>query len=145
MANRLATRHLDHPCRPEPGLLSLLTTAWNTPPQYLRILADSVLQQRGVTEFEWIVLDNGSTKPATRKLLNEIAASDPRVQLLRVEDNLGIVGGMRLALEQATGRYVLPVDSDDYLYPDCLQVVIALVITPEGFPLAYEVMGMGTS
>ena len=24
--------------------------------------------------------------------------------------------------------------------PDCVQVVIALVVTPEGFPLAYEVL-----
>ena len=29
--------------------------------------------------------------------------------------------------------------------PDCLQVVLALVITPEGFPLAYEVMDGNTS
>src|SRR5512137_73146 len=29
--------------------------------------------------------------------------------------------------------------------PDCVQVVIALVITPEGFPLAYEVMTGNTS
>ena len=29
--------------------------------------------------------------------------------------------------------------------PDCLQVIIALVITPEGFPLAYEVMDGNTS
>lgn len=29
--------------------------------------------------------------------------------------------------------------------PDCVQVVIALVITPEGFPLAYEVMDGNTS
>lgn len=29
--------------------------------------------------------------------------------------------------------------------PDCLQVVIALVVTPEGFPLAYEVMDGNTS
>jgi Transposase DDE domain len=29
--------------------------------------------------------------------------------------------------------------------PDCLQVVIALVITPDGFPLAYEVMKGNTS
>lgn len=127
MANRLTTRHLDYPCRPESGLLSLLTTAWNTSPHYLQALADSVLQQRSVTDFEWIVIDNGSTKPATRRRLEEIAAGDPRVRLFRVEKNLGIVGGMRLALEQATGRYVLPVDSDDWLYPDCLQVVTSVV------------------
>jgi len=29
--------------------------------------------------------------------------------------------------------------------PDCLQVVLALVITPEGFPMAYEVMDGNTS
>lgn len=29
--------------------------------------------------------------------------------------------------------------------PDCVQVVIALVVTPEGFPLAYEVMGGNTA
>src|SRR5947207_1505566 len=29
--------------------------------------------------------------------------------------------------------------------PDCVQVVIALVVTPEGFPLAYEVMAGNTA
>ena len=29
--------------------------------------------------------------------------------------------------------------------PDCRQVVIALVVTPEGFPLGYEVMPGNTS
>jgi transposase len=27
--------------------------------------------------------------------------------------------------------------------PDCLQLVIALAVTPDGFPLAYEVMNGG--
>ncbi len=29
--------------------------------------------------------------------------------------------------------------------PDCVQVVIALVVTPDGFPLAYEVLAGNTS
>jgi transposase len=29
--------------------------------------------------------------------------------------------------------------------PDCTQVVIALIVTPEGFPLAYEVLAGNTS
>ena len=28
---------------------------------------------------------------------------------------------------------------------DCVQVVIALIVTPEGFPLAYEVMNGNTN
>ncbi|MDR5727189.1 MAG: IS1634 family transposase [Terriglobia bacterium] len=46
-----------------------------------------------------------------------------------------------------------PFDEDDkrrYGYsrdkrPDCVQVVIALIVTPEGFPLAYEVLAGNTS
>ena len=29
--------------------------------------------------------------------------------------------------------------------PDCVQVVIALIVTPDGFPLAYEVLPGNTS
>jgi transposase len=29
--------------------------------------------------------------------------------------------------------------------PDCVQVVIALIVTPEGFPLAYDVMAGNTA
>ncbi len=29
--------------------------------------------------------------------------------------------------------------------PDCVQVIVALVVTPEGLPLAYEVMAGNTS
>lgn len=32
-----------------------------------------------------------------------------------------------------------------YHRPDCLQAVIALVVTPDGFPLAYEVMNGNTT
>src|SRR5712691_4278954 len=46
-----------------------------------------------------------------------------------------------------------PADDDDKLRhgysrdhrPDCVQVVIALVVTPEGFPLAYEVLAGNTA
>src|SRR5262249_10615474 len=94
------------------------TTVYDTPAEYLDELAASVAAQTW-RDFEWILLDNGSRAPATRAALQRIAA-DPRVSLLRVDANLGIVGGMRAALERAGGRYVLPVDSDDYLFPDAL-------------------------
>ncbi len=35
--------------------------------------------------------------------------------------------------------------SRDHHRSDCVQVVIALIVTPEGFPLAYEVMPGNTS
>ena len=43
--------------------------------------------------------------------------------------------------ERHSGRYGYSRDKR----PDCVQVVIALVVTPEGLPLAYEVMAGNTS
>jgi glycosyltransferase involved in cell wall biosynthesis len=115
-----AGRH--HP-RHEAGLFSILTTVYDTPPEYLRALAAS-LRAQAWTDYQWVLLDNGSRQRETRAALDEIAA-DPRVTALRADANLGILGGMRHVLERATGRYVLPVDSDDVLFPDTLSIMAA--------------------
>jgi glycosyltransferase involved in cell wall biosynthesis len=121
LKSRCAGRAAEYPFTPEAGLFSLLTTVYDTPPEYIHALARSVAAQ-AYRQFEWIVLDNGSTAAATRAAIDRLAA-DPRVRQFRVERNLGIIGGMRYVLERAGGRYVLPVDSDDVLFPDALAAV----------------------
>lgn len=116
----------------EPGLLSFVTTVWNTAPAFLDVLAESVRIQAGGTEFEWYVLDNGTTRTDTRALLAKLA-EEPYVRLERVEVNLGIIGGMRHCLHRATGRYILPLDSDDYLFPDCVQT-LTWYMQKHGYP-----------
>ena len=135
-AARLAARRTDGPWRQEPGLLSFLTPVWNTPPQFLEGLSASVFRQDGGTDFEWFILDNGSTKAATREALTHIG-THPCVRLERVPDNLGIIGAMRYCLERATARYVLPLDSDDVLAPDCVHVVTRALARASYPPLAY--------
>lgn len=134
MKSRLAARRtLYRAPRNEPGLLSFLTTVWNTPVDYVRALADSLLGQAVDQDFEWVVLDNGSSDRATIECLADLAGRHKQIRYLRMEQNLGIVGGMRLCLEHATGRYVLPLDSDDLLYPDCLRIM-AWHIQQNGYP-----------
>jgi glycosyltransferase involved in cell wall biosynthesis len=131
-----ARRSRQYPLRQEPGLFSLLTTVWNTPPALFEALAESVLAQDADATFEWVLLDNGSSDPDTRRSVERLAG-ERGVNVLRVEENLGIVGGMRFCLERATHRYVLPVDSDDLLTPDCLRV-LAHALRQAGYPaLAY--------
>ena len=129
---RLDLRRRRQSVRQQTGLLSFVTTVWNTDPDFIRELADSVLNQDGGTQFEWLVLDNGSTNPGTVARLAELAAS-PCVRLVRVEENLGIISGMRWCLENASGRYILPLDSDDVLQPDCVNVITQHIIEC-GFP-----------
>ena len=122
MADWVSHRRSLYRVAQEPGLLSFVTPAWNTDVAYLRVLADSVLGQRGGTKFEWLILDNGSRAPETIEFLGRLARF-PCVRLHRVEENLGIIGGMRFCLKHAQGRYILPLDHDDYLYPDCVQIL----------------------
>lgn len=115
-----------------PGLISFVSTVWNTPVPFLTALAETVFAQDGGADFEWLILDNGTADPATRAALDDIA-KNPIVRFHRVETNLGIVGGMRFCLEKATARYILPLDSDDLLTPDCV-VLMTEAILRNGSP-----------
>ena len=101
---------------------SITTTVYDTDPDFVLDLAESVAAQ-AFTDFEWLVLDNGSTAPATVAACATLAAADNRVRLFHVAENRHIIGGNRYLLERATGRYVVPVDSDDLLYPDTLALL----------------------
>ena len=123
----------------QPGLLSIATPVWDgTPISYLRLLADSIASQNTNGACEWLVLDNGCTKPEVRRYVDELAARYQWVKLHRESINQGIVGGMRACLEQASGRYLCTVDSDDLLYPDCLQIVEWWIRRSGYAPLLYS-------
>lgn len=127
-------RRSQYAAKTELNLLSFVTSAYDTPIEFLSALVDSVCAQdfgEGDT-FEWVILDNGSKDPAIVAFLRSLSALG-FVRHFRVEDNLGIIGGMDYAVKRARGRYVLPLDSDDYLYPDCARIM-ASHIQEHGYP-----------
>jgi len=105
-----------------PGLLSFATIIWNSAPEFLEVLARSMRDQLGGTHFEWYVLDNGSTDPATVAAIERLRTL-PFVRFERSAENLGFIGGTRRCLERVTGRYMVPVDHDDYVFPDAARVM----------------------
>lgn len=122
-----------------------MTAVWDgSPLRYFRRLAESILQQPGACE--WVILDNGCRNRKLVSYLKELSAH-AQVKLLRAETNAGIIRGLRMCLEQATGQYVLPVDADDVLYSDAFRVLASWVMAA-GYPrLLYtdedKVMGRG--
>ena len=120
----------------EPGLLSFVTSAYNTDPVFLEELGVSLFQQDGGMHFEWLILDNGSSNESTRCALRELARH-PKVRLMRVDQNLGIIGGMRYLLEHACGHYILPLDSDDLIEPDCVHVLTRFINANNYPPIVY--------
>ena len=133
LERKIQSRQARYACGLEPGLLTVMTPVWDgTPLAYFRLLAESVIQQNSAGAAEWVVLDNGCQNSELLVYLATLKQY-PWIKVIRSETNAGIIGGMRLCLEAATGRYSLPVDSDDWLYPDCLQIV-TWWIQHKGYP-----------
>jgi len=80
---------------------------------------DSLLGQT-LTDFECIVVDNGSTD-RTPAILAEYAARDPRIKLLRNEQNLGPSAARNAGCGVARASLIAVMDHDDIALPDRLQ------------------------
>lgn len=93
--------------------ISIITPVYNTKASWFEGCVKSVLGQ-AYPNWEWCICDNGTTDPATLRILDRLK-SDPRVRIVRVEENIGIVEGSNLAIKEATGDYSAVLDSDDIL------------------------------
>jgi Glycosyl transferase family 2 len=123
LARRLDERAVARRVQAPPNFLSILTCVYRgSPAGFFRETVASVLSQRQ-SEFEWVLLANGPLDGDMEPLLSELAI-DARVHLLSAPENVGIIQGLRLCLEAATGDYVLPLDGDDLLTSDAVSVIV---------------------
>lgn len=70
-----------------------------------------------------ILVDDASKGVETLEALKAFD-DDPTVEVVRLEHNLGPSGARNVALDRATGNYVLPLDADDELLPDALRSLV---------------------
>jgi glycosyltransferase involved in cell wall biosynthesis len=90
---------------------------------YLPDAVNSVLRQT-LDDFELLVIDDASTDGSGEFLRT---LTDPRVRLVRNEQNLGLTKSLNRGLSLATGRYVARMDADDVCMPDRLRRQAALL------------------
>ena len=105
---------------PEPRV-SVLMTAYNRE-QFIAQSIESVLQQT-CGDFELIICDDASSD-ATVAVAERYAARDSRIRIERNETNLGDYPNRNRVAAAARGRYLKFHDSDDLMYPHCLQVMV---------------------
>ncbi|HEY6570171.1 MAG TPA: glycosyltransferase family 2 protein [Candidatus Limnocylindrales bacterium] len=100
------------PAGPAPPELSVIVPAWNA--------ADSIERALGTVladpdaDVECVVVDDASTD-ATVSVVERMAASDPRIVLIRSPRNGGASAARNLALDQIRGTWVTFLDADDIL------------------------------
>ncbi len=94
--------------------------------QYLDRCVESVLAQT-FTDFELILVDDGSPDNCP-KMCDEWAKKDTRIRVLH-QENQGQASARNNALDIAVGEYIAFVDSDDYVHPKFLQVLLFNLIS----------------
>ncbi len=91
-------------------LVSIIMPAYNAE-RYIREAVDSVTAQTH-RNWELIIIDDRSSDN-TADIALEYHRLDPRIRLIKNEDNLGAAGSRNRGLDEASGDYVALLDADD--------------------------------
>ena len=100
--------------------ISILMPVYNAE-KYLNETIDTIKNQ-SFSNWELIIVDDGSTdnsKEICTKLMND----DKRIKYI-LQENLGVSHTRNVALENAQGKYIVFVDSDDLIHEDYLKILI---------------------
>ncbi|HBT93788.1 MAG TPA: hypothetical protein DEB23_05965 [Chitinophagaceae bacterium] len=102
-------------------LVSVLMTSFNRE-KYIGEAIESVLSS-SLINFELIIVDDGSTDK-TVTIANSYLAADNRIKLYVNKANQGQFANRNIAASYATGKYLKYVDSDDFIYPFSLKMMV---------------------
>lgn len=104
-------------------LISIVMAAYNTPPEYLSAMMQS-LRSQSYENWE-LCLADASNNDEVHSWIE--AHPDPRVRYQKLKENAGIAQNTNAALKMAAGDYIGFMDHDDLLRADCFyQIVSAL-------------------
>lgn len=96
-------------------------TAYNRE-KYIAEAIESVLAST-YSDFELIIVDDASTDN-TVKIVKDFEEKDNRIKLYINDKNLGDYPNRNKAASYAKGKYLKYVDSDDTIYPTCLEIMV---------------------
>jgi teichuronic acid biosynthesis glycosyltransferase TuaG len=105
-------------------LVSILMPAYNAE-RYLSAAIESVLSQT-YPQWELLIVNDGSTD-GTQAMAERYQQQDPRIKVLNQNVNGGIAKARNRALDEANGRYIAFLDSDDLWIPDKLEKQLAFM------------------
>jgi glycosyltransferase involved in cell wall biosynthesis len=106
--------------------VSIIIPAYNTA-EYLRQCLDSAINQT-LKEIEIIIIDDASTDD-TLEIIREYGQRDGRIRVIAFEENRGNGFGRNEAMRQATGTYLMFLDSDDWLDENAVEIIYRKAMT----------------
>ncbi|MBO5142220.1 MAG: glycosyltransferase family 2 protein [Clostridia bacterium] len=108
-------------------LISVIIPVYNVE-EYIRECLDSVINQT-YKNLEIILIDDGS-KDNSGKICDEYAKKDKRIKVIHKE-NGGLSSARNKGLDNAQGKYITFVDSDDYIPVNAIELLYKNCISNE--------------
>jgi len=115
--------------------VSVIIPVYNTK-EYLAQCLDSVINQT-LEDIEIICIDDASADDSL-KILNEYSAKDRRIRVLHNEISKSALGARKKGVMEATGEYIMFLDSDDYYSPDACEIVYGEIRKTKAEILCFE-------
>lgn len=109
-------------------MVSVLMTSYNRA-NYISQAIESVINST-YKNWELIIVDDCSSDN-TLTIAKEYEAIDNRIKVYQNKINLGDYPNRNKAASYANGKYLKYVDSDDYIYPDTLLIMVSVM---ENYP-----------
>ena len=118
-------------CLSKTPAVSVEMVAYNAE-QYIAQAIESVLRQ-SFADFELLIVDDGSDDK-TECIVKSFG--DARIRYIR-QDHKGLAAGRNLAVTSAAGKYIVCVDSDDFIAVDYLRNIFEYAENNPGFDYYY--------
>jgi glycosyltransferase involved in cell wall biosynthesis len=106
--------------KPEKSLLSIITPFYNAGKYFEQTY--NCVQNQTFPWFEWVVVDDGSTKQEDIELLEKLALTDSRIKLYH-QENAGVSNARNVAIRKTSTEIIVPLDSDDLIEPTYLELL----------------------
>ncbi len=102
--------------------------------EYIAEAVSSVLNQT-YPDVQLVIVDDGSTDEKTVKLIENIDAPD--ILKLKTGGNSGPSAARDMGIRACSGKYILPLDSDDKIEPDYIKKAVEAIENDENIGLVY--------
>lgn len=99
--------------------LSIIVVSWNVREDLVRCIR-SIKENRPMSEFEIIVVDNASTDGSA----DMIRKGFPEVTMITNKENLGHAAANKQGIEKSRGEYLFFLNSDTIVHPNSLDILI---------------------
>ena len=101
---------------------SIVTPVYNPPAKALKACIASVCKQ-SFSDWEWCIVNDCSTQPHVKRILDRVAAKDSRIRVSHRATNGGIVAASQDGLDMAVGEFVALLDHDDMIPERALKLI----------------------